>query len=343
MAKVYINVKDSKNIKIGEYSFDSPLFDDSKKGTKYNIYLREQGYQEQYTGTHTVKETLPVTPTPTCPDGQHWDSALGKCVPNVVTPPTCPPNMHWDATLQKCVEDVVTPPPTTGAKYDSNIQGKWNNGIARFVTSREGIVTADGYGFTVNASGGGGFRIDGKGQGNLEPSSSGHRRIYICCCNYNARLEGEFIFLDSKPRNFSIKTRNRHQYEDEVGGSVPNTKKQGGLGLDFSIEDQEVGHKVEVYHGENMGSVSKALPKNLEVGKWYAYKFTYKDKSSSEIDIKVELDYKDGNGFRTVLSHVAKPPSQFFNKADFDTWSQFWLRLNDEGKIGNRNVRLFPL
>jgi hypothetical protein len=240
------------------------------------------------------------------------------------------------------IEPGTTPPPT-GAKYDSNIQGKWNNGVARFVTDEEGDVKADGFGFTVNASGKGGFRIDGKGQGNLEPAESGHRRIYVCCCNYNARLEGEFIFLNDKPRNFSIKTRNRHQYADMVDSDAPNAKKQGVLGLDFSIEDQTVGHKVEVVHGTNTGSVEKDLPKDLEVGKWYKYKYTYKDKSSTEIDIKAELDYGDGQGFRTVLTHVAKPPSQFFNKQDFDTWSQFWLRLNDEGKIGNRNVRLFPL
>jgi hypothetical protein len=233
------------------------------------------------------------------------------------------------------------PPTPSGAKYDSNIQGKWNNGVARFVTSREGVVTADGCGFTVNASGGGGFRIDGKGQGNLEPASAGHRRIYIACCNYNARLEGEFCFLDSKPRNFSIKTRSRHQYGDEVDSSAPDSKKQGGLGIHFSLEDNTVGFQYETVHGTNGGDVDKKLPKALEVGKWYKYKYTYKDKSSTEIDIKVELDY--GDGFQTVLEIVTKPPAVFFNKADFDTWSQFWLRDNDQGFIGNRNVRLFPL
>jgi len=244
------------------------------------------------------------------------------------------------------VTPTPTPEPTptpTGAKYDSNIQGKWANGTARFVTDREGNVGADGFGFTVNASGGGGFRIDGKGQGNLEPASAGHRRIYIACRNYNARLEGEFAFLDSKPRNASIKTRSRHQYADEVDSNAPDSKKQGGLGIHFDIEKQQVGFQYETVHGTNGGDKDLDLPKNLEVGKWYKFKYTYKDASSSTVNIKVELDYGDGQGFKTVMDFTPSVPNVFFVKSDFDTWSQFWLRLNDEGKIGWKNVRLYPI
>jgi len=261
------------------------------------------------------------------------------------TPPTCPAGQHWDAAQNKCVPDVVTPPePTpTGAKYDSNIQGNMNNGVARFVTDKEGNTNANGFGFTVNASGGGGIRCLGNGQFNIEPASKGYRRMYICATNYNARLEGEFAFLDAKPRNFSIKTRNRHQYADMVDSGAPDSKKQGGLGIHFSIEEQNVGFQYETVHGTNGGSVDKPLPKNLEVGKWYKYKYTYKDTSSSTVNIKVELDYGNGQGFKTVMDITPSVPNVFFVKSDFDTWSQFWLRDNEEGKIGNRNVRLFPL
>ncbi|HTH20770.1 MAG TPA: PKD domain-containing protein, partial [Nitrososphaeraceae archaeon] len=249
------------------------------------------------------------------------------------TPPTEPPT----------TEPPTTPPPTTGAKYDSNIQGNMNNGVARFVTDKEGNTDANGFGFTVNASGGGGIRCLGNGQFNIEPASQGYRRMYICATNYNARLEGEFAFLDAKPRNFSIKTRNRHQYGDMVDSGAPDSKRQGGLGIHFSIEEQNVGFQYETVHGTNGGSVDKPLPKNLEVGKWYKYKYTYKDASSSTVNIKVELDYGDGQGFKTVMDITPSVPSVFFVKSDFDTWSQFWLRNNEEGKIGNRNVRLFLL
>lgn len=237
-------------------------------------------------------------------------------------------------------EPIPTP---TGVKYDSNVQGKWNNGVVRFVQDKEGNTGPDGFGFTVNASGGGGIRINGAGQANIEPMSAGHRRMYICCCNYNGRLEGEFCFLDSKPRNFSIKDRSRHQYADMVDSNAPDSKKQGGIGIAFSIEDQKMEFGIEVVHGTNTGDDGASLPKPLEVGKWYKYRYTLLDTSSSSTRVKVELDYQDGQGFRTIFDKVKGFPSVFYNKADFDTWSQFWLRLNDEGKIGNRNVRFFPL
>jgi len=235
------------------------------------------------------------------------------------------------------------PPPPTGAKYDSNVEGKMNNGVKRMVTDREGDVKANGCGFTVNASGGGGINCLGDGQFNIEPASAGHRRMYIACCNYNARLEGEFTFLTSDVKNYSIKTRSRHQYGDEVDANAPDSKKQGGLGIHFSIADQTVGFQYETVHGTNGGSVDKKLPKPLEVGKWYKWKYTYQDASGSTVHIKVEFDYGDGQGFRTVSDFTSQVPAVFFNKADFDTWSQFWLRLNDSGKIGQRNVRLYPL
>jgi hypothetical protein len=242
-------------------------------------------------------------------------------------------------------DSTPIPDPTpTGLKYDSNIQGNMNNGVARFVTDREGNIKADGCGFTVNASGGGGIRCLGNGQFNIEPATVGNRRMYIACCNYNARIEGEFSFLDSKPDNLSIKGRNRHQYRDEVDSSAPDSKTQGGLGFHISIGSQEVGGKVEVVHGKTeIDSWTSKLSKNLVVGQWYGFKVSYKDRSSTEVDEKIELDYKDGQGFKTVGTHIAKPTSVFFNKSDFDTWSQFWLRDNNEGKIGLRNVKLYSI
>lgn len=246
--------------------------------------------------------------------------------------------------VQPTPEPTPSPQPTpSGAKYDSNIQGKWANGVARFVTDREGNIGKDGFGFTVNASGKGGFRIDGKGQGNIEPTESGHRRIYVACCNYNARIEGEFTFLTGKERNTTIQGRNRHQYADEVDSSAPDSKKQGGIGFSFSIEEQKAGYKVEVVHGTGGERGDFSLPKKLEVGKLYGFKVSYKDSTSGKVNVKSELDYKDGQGFKTLFQKDISLPSQFFNKADFDSWSQFWLRLNDEGKVGYKNVRLFPI
>jgi len=236
-----------------------------------------------------------------------------------------------------------TPTPTTGLIYDDNVQGKMNNGVKRFVTEREGNVSANGYGFTVNASGGGGINCLGNGQYNIEPATEGNRRLYRCVCNYNGRLEGEFSFLTSDVRNYSIKVRSRHQYRDEVDSNAPDSKAQGGLGIHFSIASQEVGFSYETVHGTNGGSKEIVLPKKLELGKWYKFKYTFKDASSSTVSIIVELDYGDGQGFRTVMAINPTIPSVFFNRADFDTWSQFWQRLNNKGKIGLRNHKLYAL
>ena len=319
MAKAYFYIKDSANKELQKIEVNITDFDTAPVGKQYNIELREVGLKVQYVGNYAKGSSLPLDP--------------------VVTPPVCPTGQHWDATLRQCVPDT-TP---TGLLYSSNIQGKWNNGGARFVTDREGNTGANGYGFTVNASGGGGFRIDGKGLGTIEPTGSGHRRIYPCVCNYNATIKGKFAFLTGKERNFSIKGRNRHQYRDMVDSNAPDSKCQGGLGIHFDIEGQTVGFQYEVVHGTNGGSVDKPLFNKLQVGKWYPFEYTYKDRSSTEIDIKVKLDYSDGKGLVTVLDHVTKPPSVFFNKADFDTWSQFWLRLNDEGKVNVRDVEVYAL
>ena len=294
------------------------------------------GCDQQVLYTVTLdNQTLNFTPqqngvynfTVTATDGHQTVSKTLKVTVGSVTPTPTP---------------TPTPSPA-GLVYDSNVQGKMNNGVKRFVKDREGNVNANGFGFTVNASGGGGINCLGNGQFNIEPAEKGNRRMYICACNYNGILEGEFSILDSLVRNYSIKVRSRHQYRDEVDSNAPDSKAQGGLGIHYSIAEQKVGFSYETVHGTNGGSVEKSLPKKLEVGKWYGWRYTFKDASSSTVNIKVELDYKDGNGFVTVLNITPTVPSVFFNKADFDTWSQFWLRDNNEGKIAQKNVKLYLL
>jgi hypothetical protein len=46
----------------------------------------------------------PPPPPPICPAGQHWDTTLLKCVPNV-PPPVCPPGTHLDPVTNTCVPD----------------------------------------------------------------------------------------------------------------------------------------------------------------------------------------------------------------------------------------------
>src|ERR1043166_1325687 len=105
---------------------------------------------------------------------EHWDGSKYICDPGyernsagICTlipepqPHECPQHQHWDDTLGKCVDDVVTPPPPTPQfpeqvgklLYDSNINGKWNNGVDRVVKDKEGNIGPNGFGFYCAASG----------------------------------------------------------------------------------------------------------------------------------------------------------------------------------------------
>ena len=301
MADFIIRVKDKNNALIKEIISPVPYLDTAPQGSTIHIECRERGYKVQYVGNYFTKSSIET-------DG------------------------------------VVTNPPVpnpVGLIYDSNVQGLWANGVSRFVTDKEGNTNANGFGFTVNASGKGGFRIDGKGQGTLEPTESGHRRIYPCVCNYNARIEGEFNFLTGEERNGTVQGRNRHQYRDMVDSNAPDSKVQGGIGFSFSIEEQKAGYKVEIVHGTGGERDDFDLPTNLQIQKWYPFKVSYKDSVAGRVNVKSELNF--GNGFVTLFNEDISVPSQFFNKTDFDTWSQFWLRLNDKGKLGWRNVRLYAI
>lgn len=179
MAKFYLYVKDVKNAKLAEFPIESPLFDDSKKGTKYNIYLRETGYSEQYTGTHTVKTTLPVTPTPP-------------------TPPVEPP-----------IEPPVPPvEPPTGNVID--ISSKWT--VPKVLTGH-GEFYVDGI---CEARAGDNRKITFAGDKTCNIFGD-MVRLYIHICNYNAQLDYDVIFngKDSTEDDCSTDLRSRHN-EGEI-------------------------------------------------------------------------------------------------------------------------------
>jgi len=271
----------------------------------------------------------PVVEPPTCPPGQHLEN--GVCVPDVVEPEPCPEGQHRDPTTGQCVDDVIIPPPTGEVLYDSNIDGKWNNGEARTVEDSEGNQSANGKGLYTAASGNPRLHIDGNGTATLE-CDDGHGRIYIKACNHDAVLETEFSILDASVENFSQKGRSRHQ----SGGSPEN--RFGGIGNAISRAD--VSMKIEKYHNEHETGKGFILQKKLEVGKWYKSRFTYKD-TNEGIYQKSEIDYNDGNGFILIGETTFKnPPAYYTDKAKFMEDSSIWLRLNGAGRIAMKNVRL---
>ena len=125
--------------------------------------------------------------------------------------------------------------------YDSNTDGKWNNGhprtvrvmdpdCARTFTGRKGLE--------MHASGNPQLEIDGQGTAILV-CQPGHGRFYTDVCNYNSIIEYEINFMDTNVENSTCQLRSRHQ----EGG--PPENRFGGLSAKISPE--EVGLKIEKY------------------------------------------------------------------------------------------------
>ena len=230
------------------------------------------------------------------------------------------------------------PPIVEGAViYDSNVNGKWNNGEKRTVTKTEGDIKPNGKGLWMAASGKPRLEILGDGSANLI-CDPGHGRFYVAACNFNARLELEFA-LSKESDNLSLKLRSRHQQ----GGDCEN--RFGGYGCSISLTD--VGMKREDCHNIHSNSKSKDLPQRLKTDTWYGAKFSvFNDKENKKVNYLCQTDFKDGKGFIPVLSHVDPSPKAYMmNKESFKQASYFWVRQNNEEKatIRVRNLKLIDL
>ena len=140
-----------------------------------------------------------------------------------------------------------------------------------------------------------------------------------------------------------MKSRNRHQFGD-VDSNASNEEKQGGQGGSISCSDTDA--DLEIYHdggGESSGPSASISPK-LEANKWYKTKFSQFDKNG-KIHVVIELDR--GDGFKVINEGDVNAPKQFFNKEEFEKWSEFWLRYNTPKQNNNRlyfkNLKMYKL
>jgi len=273
-------------------------------------------------GTVTPPPNPP--PTPVCPAGQHWDASQNKCVPDTQPPPNPPPN----------------PPPGPGTLiYNSDTDIDWSHD--QKITDVYGTFKPNGKYFRMKASGSPRMYIVAATKELILEHDGKYGRAYFGVCNYQSRLELEFK-LESCAHNCSLKTRNRHQYADIVSGA-PDAQRQGGMGNAWHCDSVE--NDLEIVHGTGgEGGASKALSPKLEANKWYAVKFTQTD-NNGKIHIKDEIDRGDGQGFKVANEGDVPAPSQFFNKAEFETWSEFWIRLNADsgGRLYLRNIKMYSL
>jgi hypothetical protein len=166
-------------------------------------------------------------------------------------------------------------------------------------------------------------------------------RGYFGACNYDSALSGEFKLTDPSHK-FSVKTLARHQYRD-VFPKATNEQRQGGQGTGIGIDS--VDSDLEIYHdgGEESGPTRKLSPK-LKIDEYYPFKHTVTHETD-KIHVTFELDR--GSGFEIVNEGTTNAPKQFWNREEFETWSEFWVRLNTPKTKNNRlyirNLKLVKL
>ena len=283
------------------------------------------------TSTDKVVITVGVPDVPVeCPEGKHKDDS-GNCVPDEVEP------------------------PVEGLLFDSNTDIDWAAIKTEFlkVDDTYGNVKANGKGFHCNASGNPRAYLYPATKEIVLEHDGEYGRLYFAVCNYQSRMECEFK-LDKPDNKASFKLRNRHQYRDMVDDKASDAMTQGGQGTGIGID--EIDADCEVVHGTEVSGPQAKISPKLEANKWYPFKFSQYDKEIKDKDGKVtghvihvvdEIDRGDGKGFVVINEGDVKVPSQFFNKAVFEEWSEFWVRMNTPKRKNNRltirNLKMYKL
>ena len=238
--------------------------------------------------------------------------------------------------------DQPPPEPTGNLLYDSNRDIKWDEiqGDSLVVTDVYGEFKPNAKYFRMKASGKPRMILMKATKEMILEHGGDYGRAYVGACNYESRLEAEFK-LTNASHNASFKLRNRHQFADIQSGAS-DKQRQGGQGSSFAVDSVDA--DCEIVHGTEISGPKSSLNPKLEINKYYKIKFSQFNKNG-RIHIIDELDRDDGQGFKVVNEGDTAPPAQFFNKGEFETWSEFWVRGNMKGggRMYFKNVKLYQL
>jgi len=314
------------------------------QGTPVDIFIEENNFAPQYTGEYITKG-LPNEPEEPMPEPEP--------VPEPEPGHDCKAGQHWDPNLNKCVDDEEpTPepgpePPSGTLLYDSDVDIDWAtmDGKKIEIGKPYGDPTKPGTKYIrMNASGSPRITFKASDKSLTLEHDGDFGRAYFGVINYASRLECEYI-LDSCNNNASDKTRNMHQYNEYLRaiGQPEVSKPVGGVGNAWKCG--QVVNDLEITHGDQGdGLAEKTLTPKLEAGKPFKIKFSQFDKNG-KIHIIDELDRMDGQGYKVVNEGDVSAPSQFFDKAAFMKFSEFWIRLNAKGggKLVVKHIKLYAL
>jgi hypothetical protein len=356
--KVNVVIRDKDDDELATFKTKTltKLFNDLAAETEVKVYIQENNFGEQFVGDYVTKAPPNEPGEPAshdCPDGQHWDDSLekcvddvvipscpagqhfdpekGQCVPDVVVPPTCPPGTHWDAGQQKCVPDVVTP-PTGNVLYDSHVNSKLHDGQTRTIKS-EGVIAPNGLGVECRASGNPRIQVNSDGTFSLL-CDKGHGRLYFYVLNYNATMELECAFWKTAGgQDCSLKMRSRHNEPGKscAGGSPIDGNRFGGYGL--AVDKSNWDAKREPTH--NCHDQSKSGSLNVPTGQqFFKIEFTVKDDGTGKVK---QIGKLNGQHFMDKTDDSPKP--FMVDQALYAKQSYFWIRQNIDSGTGELRIK----
>ena len=234
-------------------------------------------------------------------------SQYGEMLKNIISPATI-------TTTQP------SPPANGTVLWDSNVNGKWNNGRKRTITSANEF---DPYSKNVEVAAGSSRKFEVSGDGTAKISGD-RARIYIHVNNYNAQMEISYIPNPSLDNTLSLRLRSRHNEPD------PPENRFGGYGVTVALDKVEAAR--EEYHNVHTSFPDFKLPRKMEYGKIYTLRYSVHDTADGkQVEMWLEIDYdNNGNFIEVGRWKDPKPLPYMLDKALYLKKSYAWVRVNGQ-------------
>jgi hypothetical protein len=251
-------------------------------------------------------------------------SPYGVMLKNIISPTTPPPPLP------------LSSPANGTVLWDSNVNGKWNNGHRRTITAHD-EPDPDNPTLHVAAGSGRKFEITGNGNAFLSGDQS---RIYIYVNNYNAQMEISYIPNPSLDNTLSLRLRSRHNEP------YPLENRFGGYGVSVSLDEGKPAR--EEYHNVHTSFPDFKLPHKMQYGKMYTLRYSVHDTADGkQVEMWLEIDYdNNGNFIEVGRWKDPKPLPYMLDKALYLKKSYAWVRVNsqhDAGEEGPKDVEIKKL
>jgi hypothetical protein len=235
-------------------------------------------------------------------------SPYGEILRNIISPPPSPP-------------PIPPSPPANGTVlWDSNVNGKWNNGRKRTMTSAHEF-DPDSKNVEVAAGSSRKFEVFGDGMAKI---TGDRARIYVHVNNYNAQMEISYIPNPSLDNTLSLRLRSRHNEPD------PPENRFGGYGVAVSLDEGKPGR--EEYHNEHTSFPDFKLPYKMQYGKMYTLRYSVHDTADGkQVEMWLEIDYENNGNFIEVGRWKdPKPLPYMLDKELYLKKSYVWVRVNSQ-------------